>query len=53
MSEERAEKLAEEHAEWFASILYEIVKRVYRDAFLHGWKHAEEERSGRENDEVE
>lgn len=36
------EELAEQHAEWFASTLYEIVRVVYREAFQHGWKHAEE-----------
>jgi hypothetical protein len=33
-----AEKIAEEHAEWFAK----TVKIIYRDAFIHGWKHAKE-----------
>lgn len=37
------DELAEQHAEWFASTVYEIVKVVYREAFKHGWKHAEEE----------
>jgi hypothetical protein len=31
-------KLAEEHAHWFAM----VVKAIYRDAFIHGFKHGEE-----------
>ncbi len=41
--ENRCNELAEQHAEWLASTVYEIVKVVYREAFKHGWKHAEEE----------
>ncbi len=34
-----ARKLAEEHANWYSKAII----HVYRDAFLHGYKHAMEE----------
>jgi len=40
MSEE--EKMAEEHAEWAA----QFFKWVYKQAFLHGWKHSKEVKGG-------
>lgn len=31
-------ELAKEHAEWTA----ELVRKIYNDAFVHGYKHGEE-----------
>jgi len=31
----KAEELAEAHAEWFSK----IIKHIYKDAFIHGYKH--------------
>ena len=36
------ERLAEEHAEWTAGFL----KWVYKQAFLHGYKHGKQDQSG-------
>ena len=33
--EHRGVRLAEEHAEWFI----EVIRKVYIDAFVHGYKH--------------
>lgn len=35
-------KVAEEHAEWYANTFTEFIRKVYKDAFLHGFKHGEE-----------
>jgi len=32
------ERLAEEHSEWYAR----LCKRVYKEAFLHGFKHGKQ-----------
>jgi len=32
------QELAEQHAEWFAR----IAKIIYKEAFLHGYKHGKE-----------
>jgi len=38
MTKSEARKLAEQHAEW----LFPFIKKVYIDAFIHGYKHGEE-----------
>lgn len=38
-----AECLAQEHAAWYASHFAKVVELVYRDAFVHGFKHGRED----------
>lgn len=33
------EGLAEEHADWYSETFAKFVRRVYKDAFIHGYKH--------------
>ena len=37
------EEQAQNHAEWYAKHFSKIVLSVYKDAFIHGYKHAREE----------
>ena len=39
MNQEEIELMAEKHGEWYARHFAKIVKIVYRDAFIHGFKH--------------
>ena len=32
-------KVAEEHAEWYSELIKGIIYKVYKDAFIHGYKH--------------
>jgi hypothetical protein len=32
-------KKAEEHAGWYSELIKGIVYKVYKDAFVHGYKH--------------
>ena len=43
----RAEKLAEEHWNWLVSVLdlqRQMERKLFIDAFIHGYKHREEEK---------
>jgi len=35
-------QIADEHATWYSENLSYIIKKVYHDAFLHGFKHGKE-----------
>ena len=40
---EKIEKLADEHWEWINNLLNTerlMTERLFKDGFLHGWKHA-------------
>lgn len=37
------EEKAIKHAEWYSDHFSVIVKKVYQDAFIHGFKHGQEE----------
>jgi hypothetical protein len=36
---DRSKQLADEHWEWLSKLL----EKVYKDAFVHGYKHAEDD----------
>jgi len=36
--------VAEAHAKWYSENLQFIVEKVYKDAFLHGFKHGLEDK---------
>jgi len=51
MRESEVRKLAERHWEWLESMLYQqrlMERKLFIDAFVHGWKHAKEEEEERE-----
>ena len=35
--------IAEQHASWYSENIKKIIKHVYKDAFIHGWKHGQED----------
>ena len=43
MSNRKVEEMAEEHAEWFAESMKQIVKIAAKTMFIHGHKHGKEE----------
>jgi len=48
----RSEQLAEEHAEWFVNIILQmfrpVIKETAKTFFIHGYKHAKEEKHGKQ-----
>lgn len=43
MKEKSVEQIAEEHAEWFVSIIAPMIKSTAQTFFEHGYKHGKEE----------
>lgn len=48
MVDKSPEQLAREHSEWFCDVFSELMKKVFYEAFIHGYKHGKGE-SGRED----
>jgi hypothetical protein len=38
-----SEQMAEEHAEWYTKHFSKLIFTVYKDAFIHGYKHGKED----------
>ncbi len=46
MTDQQIRELAEKHYEWLESVLdvqREMEHKLFVDAFIHGWKHRDEE----------